>query len=224
LAENSTLYCGNKAYSSWSLRVWLVLKSIGLDFEEVVVPLEGAGGSTERLRSTNLFAYSPVGRVPVLHHGDQVIWDSLSIIEFANEICPDAGVWPAAPQARAHARSLVADIHAGYGGIGAQVFFNIRRAPAEISPSPACQKDIDRIAAAIGHCKAAHETSGPFLFGSFGAVDAYFAPLASIFETYGLSADEQTSEYFACLLAHPLVQEWKRQAIAEPYRIDAYES
>lgn len=216
------LYMGNRAYSSWSLRAWWALKMAGVDFEDVVVPLEGAGGSEERKRSKTLWKYSPSGKVPVLKDGELLIWDSMAIMEYAAEL-GSAAIWPQAREARAVARSIVAEVHGGFPGLGSQIVFNCRRKPLVISPSEDSQRGIERICRMWMDCRDRFGASGDFLFGQPAAADAASAPLVSIFHTYGFAVPPQVADYMQAVLSYPHVRQWLDAAQQEPWVIEAYE-
>lgn len=219
----TVLYMGNRAYSSWSLRAWWALKMAGVDFEDVVVPLEGAGGSEERKNSKTLWQYSPSGKVPVLKDGELLVWDSLAIIEYAAEL-GNAPIWPEAHDDRAVARSIVAEIHGGFPGLGSQVVFNCRRAPVRITPSSDSMRGIDRLCRLWSDCRERFGNDGDFLFGNPTAADAASAPLVSIFHTYEFPAPPVVRNYMDAVMSHPAVMEWMAAARAEPWIIEAYES
>ncbi|HEX7029192.1 MAG TPA: glutathione S-transferase N-terminal domain-containing protein [Gammaproteobacteria bacterium] len=213
---------GNRAYSSWSLRAWWTLKLANIDFDAVVVPLEGAGGSDERRRSKTLWQYSPSGKLPALQLGDLVIWDSLAIMEYAGE--RHAAVWPEGDDERAVARSVVAEIHGGFPGLGTQVVFNCRREPFQFPPNNESRRGIDRICGLWLDCRERFGADGKFLFGRATAADAASAPLVSIFHTYGFEVSPPVRAYMDAVLGHPMIEEWHAAARQEPWVIEAYES
>ena len=211
-----TIYLGNKNYSSWSLRPWLVLKATGLDFGEVVIPLDEPGTKAEILR------YSPSGRVPVLHHGDRVIWDGLAIAEYLAELAPERLLWPADPVARALARSVSAEMHAGFAALRNHCPMNIRSSFPNRGVTPEVQADINRIGTIWRDCrKRFGETSvGPFLFGGFTIADAMFAPVVSRFRTYKIDLDETCQAYADAVWSLPSFLEWQAAAGNEPMIVD----
>lgn len=211
------LVIGNKRYSSWSLRGWLAVHLAGLDVEEVVVPLDGTG-NTEAVK-----AASPNGTVPYLEHDGARIWESLAICEYCAERAP--GLWPADGRARAHARSLASEMHAGFRGLRTAMFFNAGRDFAGQGRTPEALTDIARIEAAWGEALDAH--GGPFLFGrDFGMADAMFAPVAGRFITWKPEMSARSRAYVDAVRAHPLVERWYEEALAEPeaWRLPGYES
>jgi len=221
------LYIGQKNYSSWSLRPWLLLRELGIPFEERRVLVAGQG-----FNPAAHGAYSPSGVVPALHGPDGLrVWDSLSICEWAAERQPRA--WPADARARAVARSLAAEMHSGFGAVRAALSCNIKFAmPAGASAAldAATAAQVARLEAAWGDARrefgaaAAGAAAGPFLFGSFGAVDAMFAPVAFRFQTYGVRlSDADAAAYVAALLALPAMREWEQAALAEADAIPHYD-
>ena len=214
-----TLYIGDKNYSSWSLRAWLVMKQVGKPFEEVVIPLGEPG-----TRTTAIAPYSPSGRVPALRHGDVTIWDSLAIAEYLAEVFPEAGLWPSDRIARAIARSASAEMHSGFAAMRSAMPMNLRRPPARLALAPDVAGDVDRVVALWRECRERHGQSGPFLFGPFSAADAMYAPVVTRLRTYGVQVDEGAARYMDAVLALPSMREWTDAARVEGHRIEAYEA
>jgi glutathione S-transferase len=208
-----TLFIGNKAYSSWSLRPWLLLRALEIPFVEEVTPLY-VEGSRERM-----LLEAPTGKVPVLRDGDLAIWDSLAIVEYLAEKFPLKNIWPGDARDRAHARSLCAEMHSGFQAFRQNCPTNFRREkraePREIDE--AARTDLARIEAIFSGAK------GPFLFGDFGAADAFFAPLVSRIDTYALSVSAPAAAYCAAILALPAFSAWREGAKAEDWIIDKWE-
>ncbi|TDQ82243.1 glutathione S-transferase [Dongia mobilis] len=209
-----TLILGNKNYSSWSLRGYLAAKASGLPFKEVVIPLRM--GDT----SSRILAHSPSGRVPALVDGDIVVWESLAICEYLAELAPEAGLWPKDRAARAHARAISAEMHAGFASLRRNLPMDITHDRHAESRAHLAKEDIDRVLA-IWHDtrarfgeKAAHGT-GPFLYGGFSAADAMYAPVATRFRTYGVRLDPQAAAYCEAILAWPAFKEWEAAALTE---------
>lgn len=201
------LYVGNKNYSSWSLRGWLVTKLSGAPFEEVLVQLTGIGYNAA------YHAFSPSSRVPALHDGDLVVWDSLAIAEYLAERHP--GMWPVDPMARAWARSVCAEMHSGFSALRNDMTMCIRER-VDVRPwSEALAADIDRVIEIWSEGRRRFGRGGAFLCGAFSIADCFFAPVAFRFQTYGVTAPGVAGEYHAALLAHPFVREWERDALAE---------
>ncbi len=205
-----TIYLGNKNYSSWSLRGWLMLKASGLEFDEVVIPLD------EPTTRETVLRHSPSGRVPAIKNGEQTVWDTLAIGEYLNEIAPEARLWPADPAARALARSVAAEMHSGFEGLRGHFPMNMRSTFADRPPTPAAQADINRIAAIWRDCRRRFGGTGEFLFGEFTIADAMFAPVVSRFRTYKIAADEVAQAYGEAIWNLPAMQEWLQAAKKEP--------
>jgi len=207
MAAPLTLVVANKNYSSWSMRPWVLLRAIGVPFEERLVKFESQDWKE------NIGRLSPSGLVPVLWEGapgrGHATWDSLAIAERVHELFPGHGVWPADPHRRARARSVAAEMHAGFRGVRGSMPMNIRNRYPGKGMTDAAAADIARIAALW----AAAE--GPFLFGSFCAADAFFAPVATRFVTYGVSLQGAARDYQQRLLAAPAVAAWSADAVRE---------
>jgi glutathione S-transferase len=216
-----TLVIGNKNYSSWSLRGWLMAKTAGIDFEEIVVPLD--------LPETQptIKKHSPSGRVPVLLHRGLAIWESLAIAEYLNDIKPEAGIWPAAAAARAHARSISAEMHAGFTELREHMPMHIRASYPGKGMTAGVRADIERITSMWRDCRKRFVGSAPkdegFLFGGFTAADAMYAPVVTRFRTYAVPLDSDAEAYCAAVLNHPAMKEWVAAAKNEPWLIQKYE-
>jgi len=209
-----TLVIGNKNYSSWSLRPYLLLRHFAIPFTAQLIPLFEPGYDAA------IRAVSPSGKVPLLIDGDLKIWDSLAICEYLAERHP--GLWPQDPEARAIARSVSAEMHAGFMALRSAFTCNIRRRTPTV-PSPEVQADINRIAALWTECRAQFGQSGPYLFGDFSIADAMYAPVCFRFQTYGVQLSGAAGVYLTTMLATPALQELARDAEAEPHRIAKYE-
>ncbi|WP_426396105.1 glutathione S-transferase family protein [Ralstonia sp. R-29] len=203
------LVIGNKNYSSWSLRPWLLAKQAGIPFEEIRVRLFVEGFCTEIRR------YSPAGRVPVLVDGDMTVWDSLAICETLAERFPRAQLWPADPKARAHARSICAEMHSGFTNLRNNMPMNVTAVLPGMGWNVAVQRDIDRIATIWTELRQKYAAEGPFLFGHFTVADAFYAPVVSRFATYGVRLPEAAKAYADHILNLPAMQEWIDGARAE---------
>jgi len=200
------LVIGSKRYSSWSLRGWLAVRLAGLEVEEVVIPLEGGP-------SAALKAATPAGLVPYLEHRGARIWESIAIAEYCAEQAP--GLWPADPVLRAHARSVAAEMHAGFRALRQAMPMNLGRDFAGGGRTPEALADIARIEAIWREARAA--SGGPFLFGAeFGLADAMFAPVVTRFLTWKPVLGADTQRYMAAVRAHPLMERWYAEALAEP--------
>lgn len=207
-----TLVIGNKNYSSWSLRPWLLLKHLGLPFTEVRVDLTAADVK-QQIRQ-----YSPAGRVPVLIDGGIQVWESLAICEYLAERAPAGAVWPQAAAARALARAIASEMHSGFAALRTELPMDCRAQETEVTVSAAAESDIARVVEIWTGCRRQHETAGPWLFGRFGAADAMFAPVALRFASYGIALPEPAATYMATVLADPAVRAWIAAGQAETAR------
>ena len=211
------LIIGNKAYSSWSLRPWLALKHAGADFIETRVPLYRQGFKKEILR------YSPAGKVPALRHGERTVWDSLAICEYLAEQLPEAGLWPEDATERAHARSISAEMHAGFGALRSLMPFNCRTRGRRVSHTADLDSEIKRVEEIWSGCRTRHIAAGPWLFGGFTIADAMYAPVALRFVTYGVELAGAARDYVATVEAYPPVREWIDAAKTETEVIESSE-
>lgn len=206
------LVIGNKAYSSWSFRPWLLMRVLGLPFEEELIPLY-RDGSAERIR-----AASPGGRVPALIDGDVVVWESLSIIEYIADCFPDR-VWPFDRAARAHARSLSAEMHAGFSALRARCPMNIRREPKPVILGAEVEANVARVIAGWTEARSRFGAGGPFLYGAFSGADAMYAPVVSRFHSYAIDVPAPVRAYMERVMALAAWREWKEAADAEPWHL-----
>ena len=209
------LWIGNKNYSSWSLRPWLLMTHAGIAFEEVKLRLGFAPDSEFKRR---LAAVTPAGRVPVLVDGELSVWDTLAIAEYLAETHPDKQLWPADAKARARARSMCAEMHSGFGALRSRCPMNIEASLPEVGArllreDAALRADVARINGMWGQQLAV--SGGPFLFGAFTATDAYFAPVCSRIRTYGLPVPPDVAAYVERMFALPALQRWVADALAE---------
>ncbi|WP_197329415.1 glutathione S-transferase family protein [Ralstonia syzygii] len=203
------LVIGNKNYSSWSLRPWLLARQASIPFEEIRLRL-GSEGFAAKIRRC-----SPAGRVPVLVDGDLTVWDSLAICETLAERFPRARLWPEDPKARAHARSICAEMHAGFTALRGQMPMNVTAVLPGLGWNIAVQRDIDRIAQIWTELRQKYAAEGPFLFGHFTVADAFYAPVVSRFATYGVRLPELAKTYADHILNLPAMQEWIEGARGE---------
>lgn len=202
------LYIGNRRYSSWSLRGWLAVALAGLAVEERVLPL--SGGATEAVR-----AVSPSGFVPYLEHQGARVWDSLAILEYAAE--HHEAIWPADRVARAHARSISAEMHSGFRDLRIAMPMNCCRTCPGAGRTPGALADIERIEAIWAETRGRYGAGGDFLFGAtFGGADVMFAPVVSRFLTYEPPLSSASQDYITAVRAHPLMAAWYEAAVAEP--------
>ncbi|MDB5510973.1 MAG: Glutathione S-transferase domain [Enterovirga sp.] len=206
-----TLVIANKCYSSWSLRPWLLLKQLGIAFDEVVIPL-GQPDTADRIRR-----YSPAGRVPVLIDGAATVWDSLAIVEYAAERWPQAEVWPAEASARALARSVSAEMHSGFQALRSACPMNLGKRFGPRDRGAAVARDVARIDALWTDARARFGGGGPFLFGAFSAADAMYAPVVTRLDTYSVEVSPVARAYVEAVLALPSFRVWREAALAEPW-------
>ncbi|HQU04886.1 MAG TPA: glutathione S-transferase family protein, partial [Acidocella sp.] len=194
------LYLGTRRYSSWSLRGWLMVKLAGLEVEEIVIPLTGSGTPAVK-------AVSPNGMVPYLEHQGAKIWESLAIAEYCAESNP--ALWPAAKTARAHARAIASEMHAGFRALRQAMPTVFCRSYPGHGQNPESLADITRIEQIFSQTRAAYGAGGPYLFGAeFNAADAMFAPVCARFMIYQPPLSADTRDYVAAVRAHPLVAQW----------------
>lgn len=203
------LAIANKNYSSWSMRPWVLLTQAGIAFEEIQLKFtdEGTVGGIE--------PYSPTRQVPVLMVDGEPVWDSLAICEAAAELYPQKNLWPADARARQVARSVCAEMHAGFRNLRGAMPVNIRASHPGKGMSPAVQQDIDRIADIWESCRARFGGGGDMLFGQFTIADAFYAPVASRFRTYAVALPPVAQRYAEALLGLSAVREWMAQARCE---------
>ena len=204
-----TLVIGNKNYSSWSMRPWVLLRQLGIPFDEVKLRFNSNEWDAEIQR------WSPSRLVPVLWRGEQSVWDSLAIMEAVNEWFPDRGVWPKDPLARAFARSAAAEMHSGFRDLRTHMPMNIRSSHPGKGLTPGVQANIDRIVALWTEARKRFGTGGPFLFGAFCACDAMYAPVVMRFKTYGVALPEEAAKYCAAMREAPGIAAWVSSALQE---------
>lgn len=215
----TTLVIGNKNYSSWSLRPWLLLRHHGVPFTERRLLLDTPGFHAE------VAHWSPSGRVPALHDGDLVVWDSLAICEYANERWLDGKGWPADIGLRAVARCASAEMHSGLAALRGQLPMNVRRQPRIPHWDAKADADIARVKQIWSDLRARSGARGGFLCGGqFGIVDAMFAPVCVRFRSYGVPLDAQASDYVQAMFALPAMREWEAAALAETERVASDEA
>ena len=213
-----TLVIGNKNYSSWSLRPWLLLKQAGIPFRETYIP-------THMPQSRkSILEHSPAGRVPVLHDGDVTVWESLAICEYLAEQFPDKQLWPVDRAARALARSVATEMHAGFGALRAHMVMNCRRHLPGKGRTPEVQADIERLRALWNDCRKRYGRGGDFLFGHFSIADAMYAPVATRFKTYDVELDTVSAAYRDTILALPAMRQWYTDAAGEREVIEEFET
>jgi glutathione S-transferase len=203
------LVIGNRRYSSWSLRGWLAVRLAGLDVEEVLIPFTRPGPTPE------ISAVSPNGLVPYLEHRGARVWESLAICEYCAEIFP--ALWPAERVARAHARAIAAEMHAGFLGLRQNMWMSLGRDFSGHGRTSAALSDVARIERLWAATQEKFGGGGNFLFGAtFGAADVMYAPVVTRFLTWRPKISAATQKYCDAVRAHPLMAEWYRAAAAEP--------
>lgn len=217
MSKPPVLVIGNKNYSSWSLRPWLLMRHAGIEFEELRLPLD----TPEFQREINRL--SPSAKVPVLHDGELTVWDSLAICEYVNERWLDGAGWPRDLAARALARSAAAEMHSGFPALRAQLPMNCRRRPDDYRWNADAQRDIDRVVA-LWTALRERAGEGPFLCGAFGIVDAMFAPVALRFRGYGVSPGGVAQAWCDAVLGMPAMRQWCDAGVGERESIAKYES
>ena len=205
------LLIGNKNYSSWSLRPWIAMKVAGIPFAEQVISLD-ASDFKERVGRI-----SATGKVPALSDGETQVWESLAILEYLAEKFPQAGLWPTHPGARAHARSIAAEMHAGFLPLRRHYPMNIWRPVRRREPTAEAVENISRIEAMWTDCRTRFGRGGPFLFGAFGAADAMYAPVVSRLHTYDVDVGPVARAYMEAVLGLPAWAEWCAAAVQEPW-------
>ena len=205
------LIIGNKNYSSWSFRPWLAMKVAGIAFEETLISLE-APDFKKRVT-----ALGGAGRVPTLIDGNTRVWESLAILEYLAEKFPAAALWPEPPAARAHARAISSEMHAGFAAVRRQLPMNIRRPVLPRALDAEAIGDVARIDAIWNECRSRFGAGGPFLYGAFGAADAMYAPVVWRFRTYAVEVSAIAQAYMHALMALPAWNEWREAACREPW-------
>jgi glutathione S-transferase len=211
----ATLTISSKNYSSWSLRGWLLVKMAGLDFAEIVLPVDDPSTRAE------LLLLSPSFLVPCLTHDGLTIWDTLAIGEYLNELKPKAGILPADRAARARCRSVSGEMHSGFASMRSALPMNIKAHHPNFKVWAGAQADIDRIVAIWRDCLAA--SGGPFLFGKLSLADAMYAPVLTRFRTYDVKLDSECTAYGTAIMALPAMKEWVDAAQAEPDDLEELE-
>jgi glutathione S-transferase len=205
------LAIGNKAYSSWSLRPWILMKVLEIPFDEDLIPLD-----TPEFRP-RVSAYGAGSTVPILVDGDVTVWESLSIMEYLAETYPDRGVWPTDTKARAFARTIANEMHAGFRALRAACPMNMRKRHPARERGEAVARDVARIEHLWSSARQRFGQNGPFLFGAFSAADAMYAPVVTRFATFSIPVSDETRRYMDAVLGHPAFREWHTEAMQEPW-------
>lgn len=214
------LIIGNKNYSTWSLRPWMAMTMAGIPFHETVIPLD-MPDTKDRIAE-----HSKAGRLPVLHHGKLAIWESLAIMEYLAEIFPDKHLWPKAVGARAMARSVANEMHAGFSALRNACPMNLRRPRRKVAMSDAVHADVARIEAIWRECRTRHGKdgkNGKFLFGKFGIADAMYAPVVTRLDTYDIDVADDTRAYMDAVMATEAFRSWKEAGLKETWIVPSDE-
>jgi len=210
------LVIANKCYSSWSLRPWLLMKQLGVPFEEITIPLDLPDTRAKVLK------HSPAGKVPILIDGDVAVWESIAIMDHVGEAY-GAPVWPEERRARAMARSVAAEMHSGFSALRSACPMNLGKKFAQKDRGEAVARDVARFSEVVHQARERVGTGGPFLFGAFSAADAMYAPLATRLDTYSFALDATTQAYVDTILSLPAFQEWRSAAMKEEWIVEADE-
>jgi glutathione S-transferase len=205
------LVIGNKNYSSWSLRPWLAMAMVGLDFDETLILLDTPDTKKQ------IAEHSKAGRLPILRHGKVTVWETLAILEYLAETFPKKNLWPKTKVARAVARAISNEMHAGFSGLRNACPMNLRRPQKPVTLNDATRADITRIEEIWRDCRKTYGKGGKFLFGRFCNADAMFAPVVTRFETYVIPVAKDTKAYMDAILTTKAFQKWKAAALKEAW-------
>jgi glutathione S-transferase len=211
-----TLVIANKCYSSWSLRPWLLMKQLGVAFDEITIPLDLPDTKARVLK------HSPAGKVPILIDGDVTVWETIAIMEYVGEAY-GVSAWPQDRKARAMARSIAAEMHSGFSALRSACPMNLGRKYAQKDRGEAVARDVARFSDVVHQAHDRFGAGGPFLFGTFSAADAMYAPLVTRLDTYSIALDATTRAYVDAILALPAFQEWRSAALKEEWIVEADE-
>ena len=206
-----TLVIGNKNYSSWSFRAWIAMKVAGIPFTEEVISLDA---EDFKARVSKI---SGSGKVPALLDGDVRVWETLAILDYLADAFPQAGLWPAERAARAHARAIAAEMHAGFMALRRECPMNMWRPVLARELTAQATADVRRVEAIWTDCRTRFGAGGPFLFGGFGAADAMYAPVVSRLHTYAVKVGAAAHAYMAAVMGLAAWQEWRAAALKEPW-------
>jgi glutathione S-transferase len=209
---------GNKLYSSWSLRPWFLMTALGIEFDETVIAMHRPETKSEMLK------FSPIGKVPVINDDGIKVWESLAIIEYLAERFPDKAVWPRDRAARAHARAISNEMHAGFQALRNACPMNLGKRFAKQDLGDAVMADVARIEAVWAEARVHFGTADePFLYGAFSAADAMYAPVVTRLDTYQIPVKAETRAYMDAVLGHSAYKAWLKAALAEPWHVAHYE-
>ncbi len=212
--DKFTLVIGNKNYSSWSLRPWLMLRHFQISFKEILIPLAQPDSKQK------ILSYSPAGKVPILIHNELVVWESIAIGEYLADLFPGKNLWPAHKQARAVARAISAEMHAGFLNLRKACPMNIKQDKPLEQMTPEIEKDVRRITNLWEDCRKRFGKNRKFLFGDFSIADAMFGPIIWRFNSYGIKTTGGAKDYFEAMLNLPAMKEWKEAALKETWVIE----
>jgi glutathione S-transferase len=211
-----TLVIANKCYSSWSLRPWLLMKQFGIAFDEILIPLDLPDTKAKVLR------HSPAGKVPILVDGDVTVWESIAIMEYAGDAF-GAPVWPSDRKARAMARAVAAEMHAGFSALRSACPMNLGKKYPSRDRGEGVARDVARFSEIVRDARERFGQGGPFLFGAFSAADSMFAPLVTRLDTYSIDLDPRTRAYADAILSLPAFRDWRSEALKEAWIVEADE-
>jgi glutathione S-transferase len=214
------LVIGNKNYSSWSMRPWLALRANNIAFEETFIPLY----TNVQADKEKILSFSRSGKGPALIDGDVTVWDSLAIIEYLAEKFPETRLWPEDRAARAHARSISAEMHSGFMPLRNECGMNLHRPIRAVALSDDARANVARIQDIWAGCHRRYSEQGPFLFGAFSGADAMYAPVVHRFRTYAIPVKPDAQHYVDAMLSLPAFQEWTRDGLAETLLIERFET
>lgn len=209
------LLIGNKVHSSWSLRPWILMTHFGIPFEEILIPF----GPTfdDPAWKAQVRAHNPQEKVPALVDGDVTVWESLAIMEYLADKYPDKNIWPRDMKARALARAIACEMHAGFSALRNACVMNLGMKHPPKDRGPAVAADAKRITQIWNDARARFGAGGPFLFGEFSAADAMYAPVTTRFRTYSIPVDAVSDAYIEAVQATPAFQSWRNAALQEPW-------
>jgi len=213
-----TLLIANKAYSSWSFRPWILMRHFAIPFAEISVPLGQASTHADML------VHTPSAKAPCLKDGEITVWESLAIIEYLAENHSDLPIWPQAKAARAMARALAAEMHAGFMGLRSHLPMNMLRKISKRALTPDAEADVARLEIAFAAARGAFGRAGPFLFSDFSAADAMFAPIVNRLHIYDVAVSRETRAYMDTMMDLPAFRQWAEEAQAEPWRLEKYDA
>jgi glutathione S-transferase len=216
------LLIGNKIHSSWSMRPWLLMTVFGVPFEEILIPF----GPTmdDPAWKAKIAPYTPSGKVPALADGQIKVWETLAIIEYIAESFPQHAIWPRDKAARAHARAICNEMHAGFNGLRGACPVNLGKRYAPMDRGSKVAADVARITSIWRETRAQFGGGGPFLFGAFSAADAMYAPVATRFRSYSIAVDPVSEAYVDAIYALPAFNAWRDAALKEPWVVPEDES